>query len=113
MSRKYVTRPPHKIIHMWIKKEPERLYKDELGRLYGKRHDEAFESFEQEAWFVHLPPPSHAHETVDEVVNFPREQESIEVVNLKNNDKKTLIISEYPEAIYAGHKTASVNLEVQ
>lgn len=96
---------------MWIKKEPERLYKDELGRLYGKRTDEAFESYDKEAWFVHLPPGNYG--SVDEAIEFPREQESIEVINLKNNDKKTLIISEYPEAIYAGHKTASVDVEVQ
>lgn len=112
MSRKNVTRPQHKIIHLWIKKEPERIFKDKLNRIYGKRDDDAFESYDYEPWFVHLPPPSHSHETTDEVVNFPLIDERIEVINLKTEEKKTLIISEYPEAIYAGHKTASVNVSV-
>jgi len=94
-------RPTFSQIRAWAKKEPERLFRDARGRLYGEH-----EGF----WFVHLPPtPPHA--SVDEDVEFPAEGGLITASNLKTGEEREFRIESYPERIERGHRTAVVRFE--
>ena len=70
-------RPTFSHIRTLARVHPERLYEDERGRLYGQ-HD----GF----WFVHLP-TTPAQATVDQDVEFPEEETTATLKNLKTEEE--------------------------
>lgn len=91
---------PHQLA-TWLKKEPERLFEDGDGRLYGE-HDGH--------WFVRLPPtPPHA--AVDECVEFPEEGSTLTLQNLKTKERREVRVESYPEKIERNHRTAVLKFE--
>lgn len=106
----YISHPSRGTLSLWIKKSPWKIYKDSVGRVYGERVDETFESFYQEkAWFVHLPTtPSDAASNT--VVEFPIVSDRIQIVNIKTKKEITISVVTYPERTKMNAKTASINV---
>jgi hypothetical protein len=91
-------RPTFSHIRTLARVHPERLYEDERGRLYGQ-HD----GF----WFVHLP-TTPAQATVDQDVEFPEEETTATLKNLKTEEELVFIVESYPERIARGARTAVI-----
>jgi hypothetical protein len=109
--RTKITRPSPSQISTWKKKNPELLFKDSKGRIYGRREDPTEFEEDEETWFVQCPTTPH-NAAADEVVDFPSPDARVRLENLKTKDVKEVLILYYPEKIVLGAKTASVNVRV-